>query len=266
MYDVRRHIQIHVPFSYLMEGRLPLFVKEKFNPEISFSSFELDSFKKNDFGKVAGELIAAGLSITLHAPFMDLRPGAIDPGIRQASLGRFRQLAEIAPLFRPKSIVFHPSFDRRYYVSNERQWLENSLETWRGLLPDAEALDAIIALENVYETEPEVLKSLIDTLNSRHVRLCFDTGHFNVFARTPLEQWVSELGDRIGQLHIHDNHARYDEHLPPGEGTFPFGGFFAMLRELKLRPIITVEPHSEEHLWRTLENIRQMELLKFLEY
>lgn len=254
-----------MPFSYLMEGRLPLFVKEKINPEISFNGFELDSFKKDEFRKIAEELIAAGLSITLHAPFMDLRPGAIDTRIRQTSLERFRQLFEIAPLFRPRSIVFHPSFDRRYYVSSERQWLENSLSTWRDLLPFAEQMNTVIALENVYETEPGALKSLIDALNSKHVRLCFDTGHFNVFARTPLRDWVRELGARIGQLHVHDNHTRYDEHLPPGEGTFPFRDFFFMLRELKLRPIITVEPHTEEHVWRTMENLRQMELLNFLE-
>lgn len=254
-----------MPFSYLVEGRLRLFIKEKINPEISFNSFELDSFKKDDFRKIAEELIAADLSITLHAPFMDLRPGAIDPRIRQAGLERFRQLMEIAPVFRPKSIVFHPCFDRRYYVSSERQWLENSLSTWRELLPFAEQMDTVIALENVYETEPGVLKKLIDALNSKRVRLCFDTGHFNVFARTPLRQWVDELGTRIGRLHVHDNHGRYDEHLPPGEGTFPFRDFFSMLRQFELQPPITVEPHSEEHVWRTMENIRRLELLNYLD-
>ncbi len=264
VYDVQRHVQVHVPFYYLLEGHLSVFIREKINPEISFSSFELDSFKPDDFRKVADKLIEAGLSITLHAPFMDLRPGAVDPGIRRASVDRLRQVFEIAPLFHPESIVCHPSFDRRYYVSNEQAWLENSVDTWNVFLPVAEELNTILAFENVYETEPGILKSLTDALASPRVRICFDTGHFNVFARSPLEEWINLLGTCIGQVHLHDNHARNDEHLPVGEGIFPFRRFFSMLGELDLQPIVTVEPHSEENLWKTLKNIRQLGLLDFI--
>ena len=248
-----------------MGKHLSVFVKEKINPEISFSSDELDTFHKEDFKKVAETLIEAGLSITLHAPFMDLRPGAIDIRIRQASMSRLRQLFEIAPFFYPKSIVCHPSFDRRYYVSTEKQWLENSFETWQEFLPIAEALNAFIAFENVYETEPGILKSLIDLLDSRYARICFDTGHFNAFARSRLEEWVSVLGSSIGQLHLHDNKSCFDEHLPVGEGNFPFRKFFSMLLDNEIYPVMTVEPHSEQHLWKTLENLKAYETDRFFE-
>jgi sugar phosphate isomerase/epimerase len=264
VYDVKRHIQVHVPFYYLFEGYLSVFIKEKINPEISFSSLELDSFQQEDFGKIADALLGAGLSITLHAPFMDLRPGAVDARIRQATEDRLRQVFDIAPLFHPKSIVCHPSFDRRYYVSNEEAWLKNSLDTWKIFLPVAKELNTIIALENVYETEPGILKSLIDALASPHFRICFDTGHFNVFARSSLEEWIDSLGFCIAQLHLHDNHARDDEHLPVGGGTFPFRNLFSMLGKLELKPIVTVEPHTEENLQKTLKNIHQLGLLEFI--
>ena len=262
--DIHKHIQAHVPFRYLLGQHLSLFIERQLHPEISFNSAELDACRKEDVRRIADRLHASGRSITLHAPFMDLRPGAIDDRIRQVSIERFEQLFEIAPLFRPKSIVCHPSFDKRYYVSTEQQWLENSLDTWRRFLPAAKAMDTIIAFENVYEEDPKMLLALVAALDSPHVRICLDTGHFNVFSRTPLMEWVQTIGPQIGQLHLHDNHGLHDEHLPVGEGTFPFRDFFITLRRMGIQPIVTVEPHTEEHLWQTLKNIEDMGLLEAL--
>ncbi|PKP23694.1 MAG: AP endonuclease, partial [Bacteroidetes bacterium HGW-Bacteroidetes-22] len=149
MYNIREHIHVHAPFYLLKASHLPFFIRERIQPEISFGATELDSFGKEDFRRVGEAFLEAGIPVTLHAPFMDLRPGAVDPRIREASLDRLRQLFDLAPLFRPRSIVCHPSFDSRYYVSSERQWLENSVAAWKGFLPAAEELDLMIALENV---------------------------------------------------------------------------------------------------------------------
>ncbi|HUJ70463.1 MAG TPA: TIM barrel protein, partial [Syntrophorhabdales bacterium] len=51
---------------------------------------------------------------------------------------------------------------------------------------------------------------------------CFDTGHFNLFTAVPLEGWLGPLRQRLKEFHIHDNHGKSDEHLPVGQGTFPF--------------------------------------------
>jgi sugar phosphate isomerase/epimerase len=48
-----------------------------------------------------------------------------------------------------------------------------------------------------------------------------------------------------------------DEHLPLGEGTFPFNQFFNLLSQFKLSPIYTIEPHEEEHLRKGLAAIRK---------
>jgi len=42
-----------------------------------------------------------GLKVTFHAPFMDLRPGALDDKIRQASLDRIKEVLDLAPYFHP---------------------------------------------------------------------------------------------------------------------------------------------------------------------
>ena len=261
MQDILKKVQIHMPFHMLRDRYLPMVLKERINPEISFNHETLDRFRPDDYRKVAVALLDAGLTTTIHAPFMDLRPGALDPKIRRATADRLRQVFDLAPDFRPRSIVCHPSFDGRYYVSTEALWLENSIDTWRPFLALAEGMDTLIALENVYETDPHLLKELLCSLHSPHICFCFDTGHFNVFAKAPLEEWISQLGALIGQLHLHDNHGITDEHLPPGEGNFPFGDLLQKLRDMGRRPIITLEAHSEQHLRRSLENIKTMKLL-----
>ncbi|HUH66556.1 MAG TPA: sugar phosphate isomerase/epimerase family protein [Syntrophales bacterium] len=251
-----------MPFHFLHDRFFPLVISEKINPEISFNHSALDRFRKDDFIRIADALLEAGLRISFHAPFMDLRPGAIDPEIRKASIARLGQVFDLVPYFRPVSVVCHASFDKRYYVSNESEWLKNSVETWTRLLDRAASMDTVIALENVYETDPEYLSRLLEMLPSQHLFFCLDTGHFNVFSTSPLDDWMNALGARLGEIHIHDNNGLLDEHLPVGEGTFPFRKLFEMINQKGLKPLITVETHSEKRLWRMLENLKTLNLVE----
>jgi sugar phosphate isomerase/epimerase len=262
MRDILNKIQVHVPFHRLREELLPMVIREGIHPEISFDHRDPERFQVVDFKQTADRLADAGLSITFHAPFMELRPGAIDPRIREVTLDRLRRVFELIPLFRPRSIVCHPSFDEKYYISVEKQWLAHSLDTWRCLGEYVQETETIIALENVYERGPWQLRPLFDGLDSSRVRFCFDTGHANAFGRASYGEWIEMLGDRLGEIHLHDNDGTTDQHLPVGEGNFPFRELLALVRRKNLRPILTVESHSEESLRRMLENIRTMKLLQ----
>ena len=262
MQDVLKHLQVHIPFDQLLQQHLDKVLRERINPEIAFHCAILERFTDGEYAGLAQRLCGPDRSITFHGPFMDLRPGAVDPEIRNVSLRRFLRVFEIAIHFRPRAIVFHPSYDERYYVSSGRKWLENSIETWSRLLPLADQLDTRIALENVYEADPDWIGRLLDAFPPDRVGLCFDTGHFNAFARTPLEAWMDRLGHRLVEIHLHDNRGALDEHLPVGEGTFPFAEFFSILGKKRLRPILTVEAHTEQNLSRTLSNIKRLGILE----
>ena len=259
MRDILQKIQVHVPFHLLREKLLPMVLQERINPEIGIYHSHLDRFQPADFRDTAERLVEAGRSVTFHAPFMDLQPGALDPRIRQASLDRLRQVFDMVPWFRARSVVCHPSFDERYYVGTEEQWLENSLDTWRTLLEYIRGTETIIALENVYERNPEPLKLLLREIALPQVRFCFDPGHANAFGAVPLAVWIETLGDYLGEIHVHDNRGTADEHLPVGEGNIPFSELFAIVRERNLKPILTIEAHSEEDLRRALDNLGTME-------
>jgi sugar phosphate isomerase/epimerase len=66
------------------------------------------------------------------------------------------------------------------------------------------------------------------------------------------------LGSRLREVHLHDNNGRGDDHGPIGIGTVAFPTLFAYLVETGLRPLITLEPHAEASLWKSLEALETL--------
>jgi hypothetical protein len=223
MREILKKVKVHVPYGRLREELLNWVIGERINPEIGFNHIDLDRFRDADYRATADRLSDAGLSVTFHAPFMDLRPGAVDPSIRRLTLERLRRVFDLVPWFRPLSVVCHPSFDSRYYASVSRQWLDNSLETWRTLLSTLRGTGTIIALENVYETGPDQLRPLIDSLDSPQVRFCFDTGHANTFGRVPPADWMDAWAGYSARSICTTTMARPMSICRWGKGASPLG-------------------------------------------
>ncbi len=262
MRDILSKVQVHIPF-HLLPQYLETILRQKLNPEIYFSYYALKNLDKTKCIETVKLFAGAGLKVTFHAPFMDLRPGALDDKIRQISLDRIKQVFDLVPYFHPLKVVCHPSFDERYYVDCDYLWLESSIKTWTELIALAKDAKTIIALENVYEKNPHILRRLFDALSSDSICFCFDTGHFNVFSYTPLNIWLQELGKYLGHLHLHDNRGRTDEHLPVGCGTFPFAELFQTLQAIRAKPSMTLEAHVQADLWQSLNNVKNMNPLDF---
>jgi len=262
MQNIVSKVHVHMPY-HLLPKYLEMILQKKLNPEIYFSHYALQNLDRTKCIETAKLIAGNGLKVTFHAPFMDLRPGALDEKIRQASLDRIKEVFDLASYFHPLKIVCHPAFDDRYYVDCDDLWLESSIKTWTELIALAKDAKTIIALENVYEKDPRILRRLFDVLSSDTICFCFDTGHFNVFSYTPLNIWIQELGKYLGHLHLHDNRGKADEHLPVGCGTFPFAELFETLRAIGAKPSMTLEAHNPENLWQSLNNIKSMNLLDF---
>ena len=262
MQDIVSKVHVHMPF-HLLPKYLEVILQKQLNPEIYFSHYALQNLDKTKCIETAKLFTGVGLKVTFHAPFMDLRPGALDDKIRQTSLDRIKEAFDLASYFHPLKVVCHPAFDDRYYVDCDDLWLESSIKTWTELIALAKDARTIIALENVYEKEPRILRRLFEALSSDSICFCLDTGHFNVFSHMPLNIWMQELGKYLGHLHLHDNHGKADEHLPVGCGTFPFAELFKILRTIGATPSITLEAHDQDDLWDSMNNIKNMNLLDF---
>ena len=242
-------IHAHVPYSRL-SAQLEYIVANRINPEVFFSAEVLDHLVWEELSAQAHVLHSAGLNTTIHSPFMDLNPGALDPCIREVTRRRVQQVFQAAEHLKPKVITFHPGYDDLRYGGNRLDWLRNSIHFWNEFVPQAKEAGCIIAIENIFEKEPSTLRGLLEAIDEPCFRHCFDVGHWNMFCTGTLEEWFHELGPFIAESHIHDNNGQADEHLPPGEGQIDFARLFTLLKQYAPDAIWTIEAHTVERLER----------------
>ncbi|HUL38325.1 MAG TPA: sugar phosphate isomerase/epimerase family protein, partial [Thermodesulfobacteriota bacterium] len=185
-------IHINVPYSMLLH-RIDFAIENRINPEIYFSSDDLDTCHEKDVQHLSKMLQENQLETTLHGPFMDLSPGGVDKRIKEVTFDRLLKTIELSHFFKPKMIVFHPGYERWKFDGDVKLWLESSLQTWGPLVKEAEERGLTLAIENVFEESPDSIKNLLDEIHSPHFRFCFDTGHHHVFSKTALPLWIDAL-------------------------------------------------------------------------
>ncbi|MDI6802199.1 MAG: sugar phosphate isomerase/epimerase family protein [Thermodesulfovibrionales bacterium] len=244
---------IHVPYEKIWDY-ITFILKHKLNLEIYFNSNTIDSVTADDIYKLKDTLDYAP-SLSLHAPFMDLSPGAIDSKVREATLERFNPVLDIAEILYPESIVFHSGYEKWKYALKIDTWLEKSLETWEPICEKAKSLGIMIAIENIFEDNPINLKMLMENISSKNFGICFDTGHCNLFSNVPLKEWMDSLKSYIIELHLHDNDKSSDQHLPIGDGSFDFDLLFSELKGNKC--IYTIEAHTPEMVLKSIERLNK---------
>jgi len=133
----------------------------------------------------------------------------------------------------------------------------------------AESRGLRVALEPAdrYETDlmPTTAEAMrmIRELARENLGVVLDTGHAHVVGESAVDA-VETLGDRLFHVHIDDNNGLRDQHLIPGEGTFDFGPFMAVLREVGYDEFLcaelswdyTVDPDPAAH--RTAGQLNQL--------
>lgn len=248
------HPHVHIPFDKIDEY-IDFIIKTSLNLEIYFSSAVLDIISSKRIHEVDA-MLEHKPSLSIHAPFMDLSPGAVDSQVCEVTRKRFEQTLDIAEILRPKAIVFHSGYEKWKYALNMNIWLEKSLMTWQPLNDRAAAMGVKIAIENIFEDEPSNLKLLMEKMSSANFGICFDTGHFNLFSKAPLEFWMSSLKPYLIELHLHDNDKTSDQHLPISDGSFDFKSFFELLGD---KPCIhTLEAHSTQSVLKSMKALQTL--------
>lgn len=255
-----QRIHHHVKYDDLTLDWYDFFTEHKISPEIYFSGVDLDAFNKEKLLQLEKELHQRNLVPSLHAPFLDLSPGSFDPKIREVTEGRLSHIMDLAEVLRPTVVNCHAQYDRHRFGGRLDLWLETAARVFEPLVRRAERIKSVLTVENTFEDEPSPLDQLIEKVRSPNFRICFDVGHFQVFHKVSLKKWWEVLGAKTAHLHIHDNHGEKDEHLPLGEGNFPFPAFFNLLKEYRHEMSYTLECHNLSHARKALKSLR-----KFLE-
>ena len=254
-----KKVQVNIPFKMLWDSYIEFFIKNRLNPEIGLDAVSLKQFSLDDFKNIAQQLHRHNLSITLHAPFIDLSPGSLDPIVLNLTRYRFKQVLQLVPLFKPITVICHAGYDWKRYGYCQEEWVEKSLQTWSWLGSRVAEEGSQLMLENVYEHSPEDIRILFENLEKKNVRFCLDTGHQSAFSRSTLRTWLDSLGQYLGQIHLHDNNGEDDDHLAMGKGRINFEAFFTALKSIKPDPpVITLEPHEDGDLWPSVEFLEKI--------
>ena len=244
----------HIPWARL-DDFLPLVLDLELSPEIAFKGADLDSIDQARLERLAARFAEDDIRPTIHAPFLDLNPGAIDVLVRRVTFQRLLQTLRIADQLKARLMVVHPGFDRWRYPGMEMQWLENAVGFFRELLNSTADSECRLAIENIYEASSTNLVQLVDSIASPRLGHCFDVGHWNLFGQEPMAAWLSAISPRLFHLHLHDNRGRADEHLPVGDGKIDFKLLFSTISPLSPKPSITLEAHRPEDLSKSLRQV-----------
>ena len=95
-----------VPYPMLTEPDTPRMLSDAgVGPEIYFSGAVLDAITPEEAETAAETLRKAGIrSLSFHAPFEDVWPGARDEEARRFAVRRIGGAIALAPVFRPAGI------------------------------------------------------------------------------------------------------------------------------------------------------------------
>ncbi len=246
---------VHTPF-HLFDEAVETLAELGMAPEIYFTALHLDQLKgdKKPLERAAAKLKDYELPCSFHGPFLDLSPAAFDPEIARVTRERFLDLFTLAKIFNPEVIVLHSGYERWRFNQNINLWLEQSLAFWRPLVSRMEDTGGALAIENIFETTPGGLRMLFDEIDSPAFGGCFDIGHWNLFAKMDLSEWLGLLQKHIIAFHLHDNRGRFDDHLVPGDGFIDFPALKFLINSYSIKARVhTFELHQRLDLARGVE-------------
>lgn len=146
---------------------------------------------------------------SLHAPYYELTPCAIDSLIHKVSLHRYKQAVQLCADMGVRRLVVHSGYQPQTYYP---EWfVPKSIAFWRSFMQNLED-DLEIVLENVLDPSPEYLVAIVDAVNDARLKICLDVGHALAYSDIPVSEWISTMGSRIAHVHLHNNSGKTDAH------------------------------------------------------
>ena len=183
------------------------------------------------------EEIAGIPSRILHAPFNELFPCAIDKKARELAASRYRQAIELAKDYGATKVVIHGGYNP--WIYSPVWYVEESIKFWKTFLQGDPG--AQIVLENVLETEPQLLLDIVKGVDDPRLRLCLDVGHVNAYSKIQVADWLKEWAPYLSHFHIHNNDGSWDTHSALDCGTIPMRELLTMAEELCPDATFTLE-------------------------
>jgi sugar phosphate isomerase/epimerase len=183
---------------------------------------------------LAAELPKTGASFSLHPAAWDINLTSPIGELREAAYTLHEKAILFARRIGAAYVVVHPGFcgSSAFDKSRARRLAREAAER---LAAKAKTLGQRLAFENVgyhgssIYTEEEFCHAL-DSLDETAGYL-IDTGHAHI-NHWNVPALIDRLKDRLLAIHLHDNNADADRHLPIYEGSLDWPGIFRAIRNI----------------------------------
>lgn len=197
--------------------------------------------------------------IALHGPFMDLAGGSLDPLINDVVRQRVEQTFYIAEVLAARTIVFHANFIATIRNSEYRKgWIQRQIEFWQPLAERAWSAGHVIALENMWEFDPDIIGDVLRVLDLPGLRACLDVGHTQLFSDLPLDHWVARLNGQIAHVHLNNNNGELDYHRGLDDGVLNYRTIMPQLLCIESSPSASLEIEDAGAIQRSLAFLHEL--------
>ena len=203
------------------------------------------------------EKCAAAVELkTLHAPYNELFPMAIDQKVAAVAYERYDAAWRYCLRFGAGKMVVHANYVEDLYFPS---WFtQRHAEFWRRFL-DEHGEDVTICVENVMERKPELLLPILEKVDDPRLRMCLDVGHANLSDTAPAD-WLKACAPFISHYHIHNNdgplpeghRSMGDRHAALAKGTIDMLALLKTAEELTPDATAAIESYEPEACVRWL--------------
>lgn len=163
------------------------------------------------------------LHYSIHAPICDINVASISDPVREASLKEIIDTIRVASDLGVDRVTVHPGISSMSVRGIEDRYLAHGKESMKAIDKASREYGVRIAVENMpymYFFLCYKAKDLADLIDGTDLGVCFDIGHANTAGE--IDSMIELLGDRLENIHIHDNNGDRDAHMTIGEGSIDF--------------------------------------------
>jgi L-ribulose-5-phosphate 3-epimerase len=132
---------------------------------------------------------------------------------------------------------------------------KTGLNRMKRIVDIAESSGVNVALENL--KKPEYVDYIFQEITSSKLGFCYDSGHNNCF--TPQRDFLTQYGDKLFALHLHDNDGIDDLHMLPFDGTIEWDKIKNQINSMCYSGAISLEVEQERN-----EKYKSMSAQEFL--
>ena len=189
----------------------------------------------------------------MHGPFIDMASASPDALIREVVRRRIKHALEIATELEVKTIVFHANFISAIRTeAYRRDWVRYQVDFWAPMADYAAKMGVTLALENMWEFDPQIIGEVLRIVNVPALRACLDIGHASLFSDIPLDGWLNVLSPYLVHTHLNNNLGQVDEHRGFDDGVIDYRMVLTTLRALPRPPAFALEITEPEAIRHSL--------------